>query len=267
MRTAGRLMGGAVALLVAATVLPHLRSSAPGADQLQGSYDAPETAPVELVPAPRSPAVARPHVAAAPLLRARSGGDGDSWRDTAGREYRLGLVNAPETNECYGAAATARRRALTANGFRARVYTRDTYGRGVAVVTTASGVNVNVYLARHGFANDRYLAQYRAENPALARQLDVAFAAAKKERAGLWGACARRSPVPLAAAPRSAPAGSSCHPAYVTCVPVKGDGSGSGQSNDLDCPDIRKLVQLRQIGTDPYRLDADGDGIGCDSYG
>jgi hypothetical protein len=61
--------------------------------------------------------------------------------------------------------------------------------------------------------------------------------------------------------------GTSCHPAYVTCVPVKGDGSGSGAANDLDCPEIGKAVQLRQVGVDPYRLDSDGDGTGCDSYG
>jgi hypothetical protein len=50
---------------------------------------------------------------------------------------------------------------------------------------------VNVYLARRGFANDKYLKQFRSENPALARQLDAAFAAARSERAGLWGACFR----------------------------------------------------------------------------
>ena len=201
----------------------------------------------------------------APLLRAASGGDGDSWRDTAGREYRLGLVNAPEYNECYGSVATAKRRALTAGGFRARVYTRDTYRRGVAVVTTASGVNVNVYLARHGFANDRYLSQFRSENPALARQLDAAFAAAKRERVGLWGACGRitQKPAPAPAPPRTS---TNCHPSYATCIPVKGDGSGTGAANDLDCPDIGKLVQLKQIGVDPYRLDNDSDGSGCDSY-
>jgi hypothetical protein len=46
-----------------------------------------------------------------------------------------------------------------------------------------------VLLARRGYANDRYLAQFRHENPALARELDPAFAAAKREHAGLWGAC------------------------------------------------------------------------------
>ncbi len=120
---------------------------------------------------------------------AASGGDGDSWRDTAGREYRLGMVNAPETDECFGAQATAERRRLVAAGFRTHVYSPDRYGRQVAVVTTADGENLNVHLARHGFADDRYLGQVRHENPALARELDEAFARAKSERAGLWRAC------------------------------------------------------------------------------
>lgn len=123
------------------------------------------------------------------LLRAAPGGDGDSWRDTAGREYRLGLVNAPEVGDCYGSEATARRRELVAGGFRAVVYATDRYGRSVSEVTTADGRSVNVELARHGYADDRYLQGLRDQRPALARELDVAFAAARSERAGLWGAC------------------------------------------------------------------------------
>ncbi|MCU1674265.1 MAG: hypothetical protein JWN77_2378 [Frankiales bacterium] len=205
---------------------------------------------------------AAPSRALAPLLFAGGGGDGDSWRDTRDREYRLGMVNTPEVGECFGAAATATRKELVAAGFRARVYSTDGYGRSVAVVTTAAGLNVNVHLARYGYANDRYLAEFRHEDPALARQLDVAFAAAKREGRGLWSACA------AAAAPRpqGIVAASGCHPDYRTCVSVKGDGSGSGSANDLDCPEIGKVVYLRTAGTDPYRLDANGDGVGCESY-
>jgi endonuclease YncB( thermonuclease family) len=127
--------------------------------------------------------------ASSPLLMPAGGGDGDSWHDTAGAEYRLGLVNTPEYDECYGSAATAKRKELTADGFRADVYTHDVYGRGVSVVTTANGVNVNVYLARNGFANDKYLSQFRHENPRLAAQLDTAFAQARADHRGLWSAC------------------------------------------------------------------------------
>ena len=53
-----------------------------------------------------------------------------------------------------------------------------------------------------------------------------------------------------------------CDPNYSPCVPIASDvdcagGSGNGPA----------YVQgpVRVIGTDIYRLDADGDGIGCDS--
>ena len=123
------------------------------------------------------------------LLHAAPYGDGDSWKDTAGHEYRLGLVNTPELDECYGQVASAERKRLVRKGFRAQVYSKDTHGRLVAVVYLPDGTNLNVFLARHGYANDRYLGEFRHENPELARQLDTAFAAAKRERAGLWGAC------------------------------------------------------------------------------
>jgi endonuclease YncB( thermonuclease family) len=123
------------------------------------------------------------------LLRAAPNGDGDSWKDTSGHEYRLGLINTPELNECYGQIASDERKHLVRKGFRADVYSKDTYGRLVAVVYLADGTNLNVFLARHGYANDRYLTEFRNENPSLARELDSAFAAARRERAGLWGAC------------------------------------------------------------------------------
>ena len=123
------------------------------------------------------------------LLQAAPNGDGDSWKDTAGHEYRLGLVNTPELGACYGERASAERKRLVRKGFRAQVYTHDRYGRLVSVVFLADGTNLNVFLARHGYADDRYLKQFRHENPALARELEPAFAAARREKAGLWGAC------------------------------------------------------------------------------
>jgi hypothetical protein len=35
---------------------------------------------------------------------------------------------------------------------------------------------------------------------------------------------------------------------------------------DLDCADIRALgiAPVRVIGSDPHRLDGDGDGLGCE---
>lgn len=126
---------------------------------------------------------------AAPLLRAAAGGDGDSWRDTDGVEYRLGLVNTPELSECFGSTASRKRKELTARGFRATSYAVDSYRRQVVVVYLADGRNLNVWLARNGYADDRYLEQFSAQNRALAAQLRPAFAAARRERLGLWAAC------------------------------------------------------------------------------
>jgi len=253
-----------------------------GGEATRASADIPGEQSVEGAPTaedpPAEPAPEQPPADPA-LLRAADGGDGDSWKDTVGREYRLGLVNTPERGECFSAEATAERKRLVAGGFRAEVYSIDRYGRSVAVVTSAEGASVNVHLARNGFADDRYVEQFRHENAALAAELGAAFRVAKAEGAGLWGRCrgsgsdaAPAPAAPPAAAPAPAPppaaaAAARCHPAYVTCIAVKGDGSGRRDANDLDCPTIGKRVQLKVIGVDPYRLDADSDGWGCESHG
>ena len=47
---------------------------------------------------------------------------------------------------------------------------------------------------------------------------------------------------------------SSCHPSYAgLCLPIV---------RDLDCPEISGAVRV--VGRDVYRLDRDGDGIGCE---
>jgi hypothetical protein len=48
-----------------------------------------------------------------------------------------------------------------------------------------------------------------------------------------------------------------CEVNYSGCLPVV---------NDLDCKDLKQsnLAPVRVIGVDRYRLDNDGDGIGCD---
>ena len=62
------------------------------------------------------------------------------------------------------------------------------------------------------------------------------------------------APQAFAAAPPAAPSGD-CHPSYDPCLPITGD---------LDCGDIGRPVAVH--GRDDYRLDADGDGRGCERY-
>jgi len=48
-----------------------------------------------------------------------------------------------------------------------------------------------------------------------------------------------------------------CEPGYTPCLPIV---------SDLDCGDIDdSLKPIHVTGSDPYRLDGDGDGFGCDT--
>jgi hypothetical protein len=57
--------------------------------------------------------------------------------------------------------------------------------------------------------------------------------------------------------PTPPPSGSKCHPSYSPCLPIV---------DDLDCADIRAMgvAPVRVLGSDPYRLDGDNDGLGCE---
>lgn len=175
--------------------------------------------------------------------------DGDSWVASDGKEYRLGLINTPERGEQCGAEATAFTRRFLSDGFVADAYSTDSHGRSVAEVRDKTGNSLNVALAKSGLGDDRYLEQFRHENPDLGRRLDDALASAAtpdcKEAA---------APVPLVSKPSkpSKPA-SDCMTGYEPCLPVVAD---------LDCGEIGHPVTV--TGNDPYRLDRDGDGIGCD---
>lgn len=103
--------------------------------------------------------------------------DGDSFVATNGKEYRLGLVNAPELDEPCGREAREFSLQFLAAGFTVDAYSSDAHGRQVAEVFDRSGQSLNVALAESGLGNDKYLKQYRYENPDLAHRLDVAFAA------------------------------------------------------------------------------------------
>jgi hypothetical protein len=50
---------------------------------------------------------------------------------------------------------------------------------------------------------------------------------------------------------------SNCAPGYSPCI--------KNVDYDLDCADIGQEVSV--TGEDQYRLDADGDGYGCETYG
>lgn len=110
-----------------------------------------------------------------PVLRVTVLKDGDSWVGSDGREYRLGMVNAPEAREPCGRDAAQFTRRFLADGFAAHAYSTDPHGRVVAEVFNPSGDSLNVALVEAGFSDDRYVDNFRDENPGLARRLDDAF--------------------------------------------------------------------------------------------
>lgn len=64
------------------------------------------------------------------------------------------------------------------------------------------------------------------------------------------------SPPPPPPPPPTTPPAGRCEPGYSPCLPIV---------DDLDCGDIAEgLKPIRVTGDDPYRLDADGDGWGCE---
>lgn len=64
-------------------------------------------------------------------------------------------------------------------------------------------------------------------------------------------------PSPKPRPTRPAPVSGNCEPGYSPCLPV---------TSDLNCSDLSAAqTPVRVTGSDPYGLDADGDGYGCES--
>jgi micrococcal nuclease len=140
----------------------------------------------------------------------------------------------------------------------------DRYGRLLrdVWVTDPSGalILVNLVLVDRGFAQVTTF-------PPDVKYVDLltrAQASATTAGLGLWAAPTvppKASPKP-SKRPAAKPTpktlvGSSCHPSYSPCLPIVAD---------LDCPEVRAMgkAPVKVKGSDPYRLDRDHDGLGCE---
>lgn len=72
---------------------------------------------------------------------------------------------------------------------------------------------------------------------------------------------AKKAPPPPPVATASESSGAGCTPGYSPCLPPASDYDCSGGSGDG--PEYTGYVTV--TGSDPYGLDADGDGVGCES--
>ena len=191
--------------------------------------------------------------------------DGDTIdvRLTSGRRERIRLIgiDAAESGACYASAASARARQLALS--RAVVLkgdatqdTRDRYGRLLAYVWLPGGKDLGYQLVASGHAR---VYVYRTPYQRLWAYRD-AEATAKSAAKGQWSACGAPT-TPVTPPPPTAPIAPSpptnCHASYSPCLPIVAD---------LDCADIRAMgvAPVRVLGSDPYRLDGDNDGLGCE---
>lgn len=200
---------------------------------------------------------ARVHVAVSRVV------DGDTLVLTTGRRVRLVQIDAPElsSRECYAAAARNALASLLPAGtpvlleHDARLDRVDRYGRLLAYVR-AGQTNVNLALVSRGAASVWFYEGVRG------KYASSLLSAARKARAtgrGLWKACPGTRLDPLRAVETGTPAaGGGCDPSYP-------DACIAPPPPDLDCADVGRKVRVRP--PDPHRLDGDGDGWGCESYG
>jgi endonuclease YncB( thermonuclease family) len=198
--------------------------------------------------------------------------DGDTVVLQGGETIRLVQIDTPEVygdTECYGPQASALTEGILPRGTPVRIATdpaldqRDRDGRTLAYVWKGSSL-VNLRLVREGAAAPYF---YSGDEGRYAGVIYRAAVAARRSHRGLWGRC-RGGSVPLRptrgvstgpvhAAPKTLTGlAGACNPNYTPCVP--------NSATDLDCSDIGHPVKV--VGSDPYNLDSDGDGSGCESY-
>jgi micrococcal nuclease len=197
--------------------------------------------------------------------------DGDTLSLTDGRRVRLLQIDTPElgSGECYSRAARTALLALAPVGSRvtltadARLDRVDRYGRILRYVGRGA-TNVNLELVRRGAAAPYF---YDGERGRYATWLLRAARDAQSAGRGLWKAC----PATVLAPERAIQTGRSGPPAKVApptgkCDPNYAGGCVPPPPPDLDCADIRALgiAPVRVVGSDPHRLDGDGDGLGCE---
>jgi micrococcal nuclease len=197
--------------------------------------------------------------------------DGDTISLTDGRRVRLVQIDTPElgSGECYSRASRKVLLEILPAGSRVtlevdpRLDGVDRYGRLLRYVHRGP-LNANVLLVRAGAAAPYF---YGRELGKYALRMLADAQRAKAAKRGLWGACSgtvldpyRAIDTGVSGPPtKEPPPNGKCDPSYTgACVPP--------YPPDLDCADLRErgLAPVRSIGSDPHRLDGDGDGIGCE---
>jgi micrococcal nuclease len=197
-------------------------------------------------------------------------GDGDTIRVMQRDRpitIRLACIDAPETSQPWGKAATERLQQLLPPGKQVQVrqIERDRYGRTVAEVFTGNSASVNLQMVSEGVA-----VTYRKYLHNCATTQDrylQAEAIAKQQHLGLWSQAnpqmpwnfrqAQRSGLPSTATPNN------------RVRPNTQLSNPRSLKQDYDCKDFKTQREAQAVldanPGDPYRLDRDKDGKACES--
>ena len=172
--------------------------------------------------------------------------DGDTIDLGNGQTVRLVGIDTPERGECGSQRASDNlARLVLGKHVRLAMSDEDTdrYGRLLRYVDVGS-VDAGLSQIKRGYAIARYDSRDGyGFHPREPRYI-------KADAASKQYTCSKAKPAPLV----GGGGGADCMTGYSPCLPVV---------SDLDCGEINGPVRVS--GSDPYRLDADGDGIGCDS--
>jgi endonuclease YncB( thermonuclease family) len=204
-----------------------------------GAGEAPEGH--QAAPAAQAAAKPRPRPR---TYRVASVTDGDTLRLANGEAVRLVGIDAPEQGRCGSVRATDLLTRLVEGRrvtLKAPVDDRDRYGRLLRYVNLGT-MDAGLRMIKNGLAVARYDSRdgYDAHpREALYHRIDDAVPNVT---------CA--PPAPLAGG-----GGSACASGYSPCIP--------SYPPDLDCADVGGPIQV--TGSDPHGLDADGDGVACET--
>jgi len=222
--------------------------------------------------------------------------DGDTFVISAGERVRLLQIDSPElsSGECY---AEESKRALfsllkpymsSSRKMRSDLKTLeknigvkleqdlsldsiDRYGRQLAYVHVGSK-NVNLELVKMGAAAPYF---YQGSRGEYADELENAADFARDNQLGIWKSCPNFKYDPTKSIETGYSANLSqavlaesragvavldrnqCSPNYRECVPP--------YPPDYDCGDLVNLGLIHVLGSDPHKLDRDGDGLACES--
>jgi len=226
-------------------------TEAPEAEELAEQLDAEEleeeetavTAPVaKSKPKPKpKPKPPRTYVVARVV-------DGDTLELGNGQTVRLVGIDTPERGQCgYQQATENLARVVFHKRVRLTISDEDTdrYGRLLRYVDVGE-VDAGLRQIQGGLAIARYDSRdgygFHAREPRYIRS----------DKGTQQLTCPKPQPTPEPE-PQSVPQ-NDCMTGYSPCLPI---------TDDLDCGEIGHPVTV--TGSDPYGLDRDGDGVGCDS--